>query len=320
MSDRFEIAVIVGSLRKGSFTRKVVRAMMQNAPASLHCRFVEIGDLPLYNEDMEGHVTAWSRFRTEIAAVDGVLFATPEYNRSIPGCLKNAIDVGSRPQGKNVWDGKAAAVVSVTPYNLGGVGANYALRQALLYINMPVMQQPEGYISGAGDLVNDDGSVKKEETRKFLASFMSAFAQWVAKITSEAKPGSFDEFMKRREEAANAYVNGNGAPVNSISAKSGDATFFPPNGGRVSGAGAVAARYDSDVHAFSPKGTTSFEILQSGASGVIAYWTGLQPAQVNLGGKPMAMTLRITELFRLIDGEWKMIHRHADPAVEPQKK
>jgi chromate reductase len=182
MSDRFESAVIVGSLRKGSFTRKIASAMMQSAPATLHCKFVEIGDLPLYNEDMEGQVAAWQRFRTEIAAVDGVLFATPEYNRSIPGCLKNAIDVGSRPEGKNMWDGKAAGVVSATPYNLGGVGANYALRQALLYINMPVMQQPEAYISMANDLVNDDGSVKKEETKKFFTSFMAAFAEWVGKM------------------------------------------------------------------------------------------------------------------------------------------
>src|ERR1700722_10960936 len=136
-SSQFEVAVLVGSLRSGSVTKKVARALMENAPAALHCKLIEIGDLGLYNEDTEGRVPAWARFREQIAASDAVLFVTPEYNRSVPGCLKNAMDVGSRPHNQSVWNGKAAGVVSVTPYKQGGFGANHAVRQALVYLNMP---------------------------------------------------------------------------------------------------------------------------------------------------------------------------------------
>jgi chromate reductase, NAD(P)H dehydrogenase (quinone) len=115
MNAKFKVAVLVGSLRSGSFTRRVAQALIKGAPSSLQCRLVEVGDLPLYNEDREGSVDSWSRFRSDIAGSDAALLLTPEYNRSIPACLKNAIDVGSRPQGKNLWDGKPAAVVSVTP-------------------------------------------------------------------------------------------------------------------------------------------------------------------------------------------------------------
>src|SRR5262249_33856676 len=149
MPNCFDVAVVVGSLRKDSLTRKMARALMDNAPASLHCRFVEIGDLPVYNVDMEKQVASWDRFRKEIAACDAILFVTPEYNRSIPGGLKNAIDVGSRPSGSSVWNGKPASVVSVTPSKLGGFGANQALRQAMVFLDVPVMQQPEAYVSGA---------------------------------------------------------------------------------------------------------------------------------------------------------------------------
>jgi chromate reductase len=111
-----------------------------------------------------------------------VLFVTPEYNRSLPGCLKNAIDVGSRSSDKSAWKGKAAGVVSAAPHNLGGFGANLAVRQSLVYLNMPVMQQPEAYISNAADLFGEDGSVKSEATQDFIRTFMSAYGQWVAKI------------------------------------------------------------------------------------------------------------------------------------------
>lgn len=147
----FDIAVIVGSLRAGSFTRKAAQALIERAPAELACRFVEIGDLPLYNEDLETQAPPgpWIRFRDEVRACQGVLFATPEYNRSIPGGLKNAIDVGSRPYGKSVWSGRPAAVVSVSPSKIGGFGANHALRQSFVFLDMPVMQQPEAYVGGA---------------------------------------------------------------------------------------------------------------------------------------------------------------------------
>ena len=183
MPNYFDVAVIVGSLRKDSLTRKMARALMDTAPASLHCHFVEIGDLPLYNVDLEGQVPAWDRFRSEIAACDAILFVTPEYNRSIPGGLKNAIDVGSRPPVNSVWNGKPAGVVSVTPSKLGAFGANHILRQSMVFLNVPVMQQPEAYISGAGDLFDESGALKNENTREFLAKFMAAYEQWIARFT-----------------------------------------------------------------------------------------------------------------------------------------
>jgi chromate reductase len=185
MTTNFEIAMLVGSLRSASFTRKVALAMIPLAPPSLHCRLIEIGDLPLYNEDLEANVPAsWARFRTELRASQAAIFLTPEYNRSITACLKNAIDVGSRPPAQTVWDSKPAAVVSVTPYKLGGVAANLAVRQALIFPNMPTMQQPEAYISDAANLFAEDGSLKNEDTKLFLTKFMTAFEQWVTKLAN----------------------------------------------------------------------------------------------------------------------------------------
>ncbi|HXS08112.1 MAG TPA: NAD(P)H-dependent oxidoreductase [Rhizomicrobium sp.] len=183
-----DIAVIIGSLRKESWTRKITQAAMALAPATLSCRLVEIADLALYNEDLDtGNPPApWSQFRREIAKAEGILFATPEYNRSISGCLKNAIDVGSRPAGKNHWDGKPAAVISVTPYKLGAFGANLALRQCLIFTNLPVMQQPEAYIGEAAKLLDDSGKLTNEETKKFLTNFMARFADWVGMINGGA--------------------------------------------------------------------------------------------------------------------------------------
>jgi NAD(P)H-dependent FMN reductase len=177
---RSRVAVLVGSLRKASLTRRTANALIALAPDALECTVIEIGDLPLYNEDLESSVPpAWSRFRADIARHDAVLFATPEYNRSIPGGLKNAIDVGSRPQGKNVFDRLPAGVVSVTPYKLGAFGANHALRQALVFLNMPAMQQPEAYIGNAGNLFDESGALTNADTRTFLTNFMAAFATWI---------------------------------------------------------------------------------------------------------------------------------------------
>jgi chromate reductase len=181
MTEPFKAAVVVGSLRKESLTRKVAKALIETAPPSLACSIVEIGDLAVYNEDLEADAPApWTRFRREIATAKAVLFVTPEYNRSVPGGLKNAVDIGSRPPNQSVWKGKPAGVVSVTPYKLGAFGANHALRQAFVFLDMPVMQQPEAYISGAADLFDKDGKLTSEETRKFLEKFMQAFARWVA--------------------------------------------------------------------------------------------------------------------------------------------
>lgn len=176
-----DVAVIVGSLRRESYTRKFARALIELAPATLALELVEIGALPLYNADLEGAATpaAWTAFRERLRGMRGVLFATPEYNRSVPGALKNAIDVGSRPRGESVWRGKPCAVISVTPGRLGAFGANHHLRQSLVSLDMPAMAQPEAYIARAATLLDESGRVADEPTREFLARFMRAFAAWL---------------------------------------------------------------------------------------------------------------------------------------------
>ena len=175
-----KIAVLVGSLRKESFTRKLAKQLMLVAPPTLELEIVDISQLPIYNEDDETEAPppAWTEFRDRIREVDGVLFCTPEYNRSLPGVLKNAIDVGSRPYGKAAWNGKPCAVVSNSPGALGGFGANHAVRQCLVFLNMPCMQMPEAYIGGInkkfdGDNLTDDG------LKGFLQQFMECYATWV---------------------------------------------------------------------------------------------------------------------------------------------
>ncbi|WP_019937975.1 NADPH-dependent FMN reductase [Bordetella sp. FB-8] len=177
------VAVIVGSLRKASFNRCVALAVKELAAPRLNLDIVEIGDLPLYNPDLDEDAPApWTRFRGEVAKADAVLFVTPEYNRSMPGAMKNAIDVGSRPYGKSVWQGKPAAVISVSPGLLGGFGANHHLRQPLVFLDMPVLQQPEMYLSKAGDFIGADGKVNNDATRDFLKSFSGKFADWIERI------------------------------------------------------------------------------------------------------------------------------------------
>lgn len=175
-----KVAVLVGSLRKDSLNRKTALALAKMAPSNLTLEIVEIGDLPLYNEDVEGAGApeAWKRFRAAIRAADSVLFVTPEYNRSVPAAMKNALDVGSRPYGQSVWDGKPGAVVSVSPGAIGGFGANHHLRQSLVFLNVPVLQQPEAYIGSAGELFDGRGEVKNPNTAKFLGQFIEAFAAW----------------------------------------------------------------------------------------------------------------------------------------------
>jgi chromate reductase len=180
MTAQRNVAVMVGSLRARSYTRLVAQALMERAPPSLSCRFVELGDLPLYNQDLDDFPPApWVRFRQEIASAEAVLLATPEYNRTIPACLKNALDVGSRPYGKSVWNGKPTAVVSVSPSAMGAFGANHNTRQALVFLNMPVMQQPEAYIGHAAELFDDKGALKKDDAGAFLTSVVTAFEKWI---------------------------------------------------------------------------------------------------------------------------------------------
>ncbi len=178
---RRDVAVIVGSLRKGSLNRMTARALIGLAPPSLALELVEIRDLPLYDQDLDGTSppAAWAAFRDRIRRADAVLFVTPEYNRSVPGALKNALDVGSRPYGHSAWAGKPAAIVSVSPGAIGGFGANHHLRQSLVFLDMPAMQQPEAYVGGAAALFDEQGSPKVEATREFLRKFMEAFAAWI---------------------------------------------------------------------------------------------------------------------------------------------
>jgi chromate reductase len=187
------VAVIVGSLRKDSLNRKAALALARLAPAGVKLEIVEIGDLPLYDEDVEaaGVRAPWARFREQVVASDAVLFVTPEYNRSVPGALKNAIDVGSRPYGASAFAGKPAAVMSLSQGAIGGFGANHHLRQSLVFLGMPVLQQPEAYIGGAGTLFDASGDIAEDGTREFFQGFIEAFASLVERhaATQETSHG-----------------------------------------------------------------------------------------------------------------------------------
>jgi len=184
MTGVYDVAVLLGSLRRESYSRKLALDVMARARGELDCRLVEVGDLPLYNEDLDdAPPPAWTRFRAEVARADGVLFVTPEYNRSVPGLLKNAIDVGSRPYGQSVFDGKPAAVISQTPHKLGAFGANHALRQSFVFLNMPVLQQPEIYLGGSAQLFDGTGRIAAGEVANLLDRFVHAFAEWIARIS-----------------------------------------------------------------------------------------------------------------------------------------
>ncbi|HEU4877043.1 MAG TPA: NAD(P)H-dependent oxidoreductase [Sphingomicrobium sp.] len=179
-----KIAIIVGSLREGSINRKIARSMCAIRDDDLDCSMVEIGDLPLFNQDLEAHPPEqWVRFKEQVAATDGILFCTPEYNRGVPGVLKNAIDVGSRPYGRSVWDRKPAAIVSASPGAIGGALANHQLRQACVFLNMPVMQQPEAYLGNVtDDSFGADGLLVDGPLKQVVTKLAHAFAEWVGMI------------------------------------------------------------------------------------------------------------------------------------------
>lgn len=180
----YKIAIIVGSLRKDSLNRKVARSICAIRNDNLDCSMIEIGDLPLYNQDLDGSPPEqWVRFRQQVGGADGVLFVSPEYNRGIPGVLKNAIDVGSRPYGQSVFDKKPGAIVTVSPGSIGGFGANHQIRQAAVFLNMPIMQQPEAYLGHVTDDSFDEAGCLKEGSLKDLVSVLAhAFANWVDMI------------------------------------------------------------------------------------------------------------------------------------------
>jgi chromate reductase len=183
---KYKIGVFVGSLRKESYNLKIAKALLTLAPETLSLEIVNIGDLPFYNEDLEKSLPLqWKTFREQLATFDGVLFVTPEYNRSVPAVLKNAIDVGSRPYGKNGWDRKPGAVVSGSPGKMGAFGANHHLRQSLVFINVPVMPQPEAYIGGVSTMFDAVGNLTNESTKEFLKKFMEAFAKWLEALANK---------------------------------------------------------------------------------------------------------------------------------------
>jgi chromate reductase len=180
----YKIAIIVGSLREASINRKVARSICGLRGDNLDCSMIEIGDLPLYNQDLDANPPEqWVRFREQIAAADGVLFVSPEYNRGIPGLLKNAIDVGSRPYGQSVFDKKPAAIVTASPGSIGGFGANHQIRQAGVFLNMPMMQQPEAYLGHVGDDSFDAaGQLKEGPLNDLITTLAHAFHDWVDMI------------------------------------------------------------------------------------------------------------------------------------------
>lgn len=184
MTDHIDVAVVVGSLRRQSFSRRLAQALASVAPAAMKLEPVPIAALPLYNQDEEVDPppAPWREFRDRVRRADAVLFVTPEYNRSIPGALKNAIDVGSRPYGKSAWSGKPCAVVSCSPGSQGAFGANHHLRQCLVFLNMPVMQQPEAYIGGIDKLVDEQGQFTNPSTGEFCRGVMGGFERWINTI------------------------------------------------------------------------------------------------------------------------------------------
>ncbi|HSC84675.1 MAG TPA: NADPH-dependent FMN reductase [Pseudomonas sp.] len=181
MSKVHNVAVLVGSLRKASINRKLALALVELAPPSLKLQIVEIGGLPLYNEDIDVSPAPqpYATFREQVKGADALLFVTPEYNRSVPAPLKNAIDVGSRPYGQSVFSGKPGAVLSASPGAVGGFGANHHLRQSLVFLDVPVLQQPEAYLGGAGSFFDESGKLN-DGVRGFLQKFIDAYAAWVA--------------------------------------------------------------------------------------------------------------------------------------------
>jgi len=175
-----KIGIIVGSLRKESFSKKVATNVASLFPEGYETEFIEIGNLPLYNEEYDGNSPAeYTAFRNTVKGIDAVLFVTPEYNRSVPGVLKNALDVGSRPYGESMWDRKPAAIISQSISNLSGFGANHHLRQSLAFLNMPVVQQPEVYLANSADLLDENGKINNEGTVQFLQTFVDAFVELI---------------------------------------------------------------------------------------------------------------------------------------------
>ncbi|SHH91893.1 chromate reductase [Flavobacterium sp. CF108] len=175
------IGIIAGSLRKESFSKKIGKSLLAMAPEGFEFKTIRLDDLPLYNQDFDDNnkvPPAYISFRDEVKQLDGFIFITPEYNRSVPAVLKNALDVGSRPYGKSVWDGKPGAIFSNSPGAVGGFGANHHLRQSLVFLNIPVMQQPEVYLAKVNELFDESGTIKEGGTKDFIKEAVDSYIVW----------------------------------------------------------------------------------------------------------------------------------------------
>lgn len=179
-----KVGILVGSLREASYTKFLAEGIAKALPADWEATFLQIGDLPLYNEDLEtdNAPAEWTRFREEAKAQDAFIFATPEYNRAAPATLYNAIDVGSRPWGESVWGGKPALVASQSQAGIGGALANHSVRQKLVFVDVNVMAQPEVYVGNTPEIFDEQGNIKVDDTKEFLQSVVDAFVDYANKF------------------------------------------------------------------------------------------------------------------------------------------
>lgn len=179
------IGIFVGSLRKESFSKKLAKAVVGMAPQGFVFRIISIDGLPLYNQDFDDENMVpeeFTAFRSAVKPLDGVIFVTPEYNRSIPGVLKNALDVGSRPYGNSAWGNKPGAIFSNSPGNLSGFGANHHLRQVLTFLNIYTMQQPEVYLPHINNAFDENGDLKEPATKEFIQKAVDAYIEWFNRL------------------------------------------------------------------------------------------------------------------------------------------
>src|SRR5436190_2884441 len=179
-----QIGYIVGSLRKDSYNRKLAAALIKLGPPDFHFKELKIGDLPLYNQDDDkAQATEVQRLKSELRAVDAVMFVTAEYNRSVPGVLKNALDHASRPYGQSVWSGKPAGIIGASIGAVGTAVAQAHLRTILAYLDMPTLGQPEAFIHVKDGFFDEAGNIAQADTRKFLHGWMDKYATWVKRLT-----------------------------------------------------------------------------------------------------------------------------------------
>ncbi len=182
-----KIGIVVGSLRKESFSKKIAANMAELFPEGFETDFIAIDKLDMYDQDLDDEnrpPAAWTSFREQLGQYDAFMFVTPEYNRSVPAVLKNALDVGSRPYGQNKWGGKPGAVVSVSPGAISGFGAHHHLRQVLVFLDIYTMQQPEAYIGNVANILDSEGKVTNEGTLDFLKLIVNSFVDWINRTSN----------------------------------------------------------------------------------------------------------------------------------------